>query len=224
MNEELKDIFFYSLTFRDIFNHLVVALICGLLISVLYRMTYRGLSYSTTFVNTLILLTMITAVVIMVIGNNLATAFGLVGAMSIIRFRTAVKDSQDIMFIFFSLAIGLACGVGLFSVAILGTLGIGSVFYIIVRANLSAPRKRDFLLQLLIKGSENDTVEVGKVISRFCRSHKVINIKAIGEDNHDMLEVSYYIRFKNEEKSQNMMREIKQLEGVQHANLFFDEE
>ncbi|HEX8546828.1 MAG TPA: DUF4956 domain-containing protein, partial [Cytophagaceae bacterium] len=105
MNEELKDIFFYSLTFRDIFKHLMVALLCGILISLLYRWTYKGLSYSGNFVNTIILLTMITSVVIMVIGNNLATAFGLVGAMSIIRFRTAIKDSQDIMFIFFSLSI-----------------------------------------------------------------------------------------------------------------------
>src|SRR5690554_6897594 len=131
MNEELQDIFFYSLTFRDIFRHLMVALVCGILISLLYRWTYRGLSYSSTFVNTIILLTMIMSVVIMVIGNNLATAFGLVGAMSIIRFRTAIKDTQDIMFIFFALAIGLACGVGLFSVAIVGTLVIGVIFYVV---------------------------------------------------------------------------------------------
>src|SRR6478752_4319478 len=92
---------------------LVTAFACGLFLSWLYRRTYRGSSYSITFDRALVTLTVITAIVIMVIGNNLARAFGLVGAMSIIRFRTAVKDAQDLVFIFFSLAVGLASGVGL---------------------------------------------------------------------------------------------------------------
>src|SRR6478736_3572303 len=100
MNEELQDIFFYALTIKDVIGRLLVALFCGVMISLFYRITYKGYSYSSTFVNSIILLTMITTIVIMVIGNNLAAAFGLVGAMSIIRFRTAVKDTQDIMFIF----------------------------------------------------------------------------------------------------------------------------
>jgi hypothetical protein len=92
MNEELKDLFYYSLTFRDVMQHMAVSLMCAILIALLYRITFKGLSYSSNFVNSIIMLTLVMTVVIMVIGNNLATAFGLVGAMSIIRFRTAVKD------------------------------------------------------------------------------------------------------------------------------------
>jgi len=118
---------------------LAIALLCGFLISLLYRWTYRGPAYSTTFVSSLASLSMITALVIMVIGNNLARAFGLVGALSIIRFRTAVKDTQDIVFIFFALAVGMAAGVGLHLSAIAGTLFIGlSIF---VKA-LQTPRAR----------------------------------------------------------------------------------
>ena len=79
-----------TIFFFDVLINLVAALVMGFAIAFLYRKTYRGYSYSSSFVQTLILITMITAIVIMVIGNNLARAFGLVGAMSIIRFRTGV--------------------------------------------------------------------------------------------------------------------------------------
>lgn len=223
MIEELRDITFF-LTIKDVFGRLLIALICGLMISVFYRLSYRGLSYSSTFVNALILLTMITSVVIMVIGNNLAAAFGLVGAMSIIRFRTAVKDTQDIMFIFFALAIGLACGVDFTSVAVAGTLFIGTVFLVIVRVNLSAPRRRDFLLQLMISGEQTDNTELDEILGKYCGRFKVVNVKAVGEEANNMLEVSYYIKLKREDNSQVFIKEVKSVKGVKYANLFFDEE
>jgi uncharacterized membrane protein YhiD involved in acid resistance len=224
MNEQLNDIFYYSLTIRDILSHLLVALICGVAISILYRITYRGLSFSTNFTNTIIMLTMVTSTVIMVIGDNLATAFGLVGAMSIIRFRTAVKDTQDIMFIFFALSIGLACGVGLFSVAIVGTIIISLVFLLIVNVNIAAPRKRDFLLQLMVNASENNPPAMQQILEKYCKTSKLVNIKAIGEEDNDVLEISYYVKLKSEEKSQDLIKEVKLSAGIRHANLFFDEE
>ena len=96
----------FPITATDIVLNIAVALMCGLAIAWLYRNTYRGPGYSIAFVNSIVYLTMITAVVILAIGSNLARAFGLVGAMSIIRFRTAVKETQDIVYIFFSLAVG----------------------------------------------------------------------------------------------------------------------
>lgn len=224
MNEELQDIFFYALTIKDVIGRLLIALFCGVIISLFYRFTYRGYSYSSSFVNSIILLTMITTIVIMVIGNNLAAAFGLVGAMSIIRFRTAIKDTMDIMFIFFSLAVGLACGVDFVSVAIIGTIMIGTIYYLIVKFNMSAPRKRDFLLQLITVGSESDSKQLNTVIEKYSRKHKVVNVKGLGEEDSDMLEISYYIKLKHENSGQNFIREIKSLEDVKHANLFFDEE
>src|SRR5882672_2363406 len=111
--------------------NLMIALGCGIVIALVYRFTYRGASYSATFVNALVLLALITSVVILVIGNNLARAFGLVGAMSIIRFRTAVRDVQDIVFIFFSLTVGMAAGVGLNSVAIGGTIFVSVIIILL---------------------------------------------------------------------------------------------
>ncbi|MDZ7346073.1 MAG: DUF4956 domain-containing protein, partial [candidate division KSB1 bacterium] len=85
-----------TFSFFDVLINLVIAFVLGMLIATVYRLTFKGYAYSASLVNTLILITMVTTMVIMVIGNNLARAFGLVGAMSIIRFRTAVKDTRDI--------------------------------------------------------------------------------------------------------------------------------
>jgi uncharacterized membrane protein YhiD involved in acid resistance len=125
-----------------------------------YRHVYKGPSYSVTFVNALVVLSMITSVVILVIGNNLARAFGLVGAMSIIRFRTAVRDVQDIVFIFFSLSAGMAAGVGLYSVAIAGTLLISLVIVLLSTFNFGQTRKREFLLQVSYYTSDENEVTI----------------------------------------------------------------
>lgn len=223
MIEELRDIAFY-ITIKDVLGRLLIALLCGIIISCIYKITYKGRVISTTFANSIILLTMITAVVIMVIGNNLAAAFGLAGAMSIIRFRTAVKDTQDIMFIFFALSIGLACGVNLISVAVVGTLIIGAVIILVVKLNSSEKKEKYFFLQLVYTGSESNSKSLDPVIDKFCTRHKVINIKSGGDESNKVLEVSYYIKFRNEDNSQKFISEVKNLKGITSANLISEED
>lgn len=158
MLNDFQSINVFTLTTGDIFVNILVAFLCGLFISFLYKVTYRGPGFSISFVNSIILLSMITAVVIMVIGNNLARAFGLVGAMSIIRFRTAVKETQDIVFIFFGLAIGMAAGVGYHKMAIIGTLIIGLIIFIFSKSKISGVKQEEYLLQFMFTGTNGDKV------------------------------------------------------------------
>jgi hypothetical protein len=144
MFEEFQNFDLFPVTVFTVIGNLIVSFICGIVISLVYRFVYKGPSYSVTFVNSLVFLSMITSVVILVIGNNLATAFGLVGAMSIIRFRTAVRDVQDIVFIFFSLVVGMAAGVGLYSVAIAGTLFISLAIILLSVTNFGQAKKGSF--------------------------------------------------------------------------------
>src|SRR3990172_4384220 len=130
-----------SLEPGQVVANLLVALACGFIISLSYRTTSGGANYSPAFVRANVVLSMITALVIMVIGNNLARAFGLVGAMSIIRFRTAVKDIQDIIYIFFALAAGMAAGVGLKAIALFGTLFISGIMVLLYRFRYSQTLK-----------------------------------------------------------------------------------
>lgn len=223
MLQEFENIINYSITIGDVITNLLIAFICGFLISIFYRMTYKGPGVQQSFLNSLVVLTMITTVVIMVIGNNLARAFGLVGAMSIIRFRTPLKETIDIIYIFFSLAIGMAAGVGLPYIALISTIFIGSILWILTKTNVVAPPKRGFLLQFTYY-SDLGTEEVPylDVINQYCHSSKLLNVKSIGSDNN--LELSYYVKIKNTKMNSQFVKAIKIIEGINHVNLYFDEE
>ncbi|MCX7683024.1 MAG: DUF4956 domain-containing protein [Anaerolineae bacterium] len=198
-----------------------VAALCALGISLLYRRVYRGPGYAVTFVNALVYLAMITAIVIMVIGNNLARAFGLVGALSIIRFRTAVKDVQDIVFIFFALAIGMAAGVGLYLIAIAGTILVSAVIFILSQAN-HAYQRREFVLQFVFSAVEEGEAAYLPILVKYCRRHTLINMKSFGDG--ETLELSYYVDLKDKDRSEEFVRALGRVPSVRHVNLFFDEE
>ncbi len=222
MFEDINSIFQVTISFEDLIKNLLVAFICGIIISFFYRKSYSGPGYLSSFVSSLIILSMITAIVIMVIGNNLARAFGLVGAMSIIRFRTAVKDTQDIIYIFFALAIGMAAGVGLHGLAFSGSIFIGMISLVLAKTDFISPSKQDFLLQFTVSSLEEGNGEYKKIIKKYCKRESLINMKTIGHG--DVMEFSYHVGFKHKEISTNLIKELKQLEGVNHVNLFFDEE
>lgn len=174
---EFQYIELFPVTALEIIYSLSISFICGVLISIVYRVTYKGPNYSRTFVSSLIVLTIITSLVLLVIGNNLATAFGLVGAMSIIRFRTAVRDVQDIVFIFFSLGIGMASGVGLYLVAVIGTIFICLVLLLLSNTNVFQTADVNYLIHITYKPNEiND--EVKKLLKSSTSSLKVVNVRS----------------------------------------------
>jgi uncharacterized membrane protein YhiD involved in acid resistance len=222
MFDGIENLNLFPTSASEIVVNILVALLCGLSIAWLYRRTQRGPGYSVNFANSIVLLAMITALVIMVIGNNLARAFGLVGAMSIIRFRTAVKDTRDIIFIFFGLSVGMAAGVGYYKVAVLGTLIIGVVLFTLARLHVAASRQKEYLLQFNYTTNGDSPPPYVSVMDRYCRRHKVINVKSAAQP--DVLEVAYYVRMKRDDKSSEFVRELQKTKDVRDINLFFDEE
>lgn len=222
MENELQNIFIFNLSTETAIANLLVALACGVIISLFYRATYRGVSFSSAHVLSIVMLCMVTALVIMVIGNNLARAFGLVGAMSIIRFRTSVKHTQDIMYIFFALAAGLACGAGMYSIGLIGTLVIGFAMLVASEIYTENPRKKEYLLQLLFAGEQGEEQPLNKTMEAYCKKNKLVNVKTVNEDD-ELLELSYYVVLKKEQSAQKLASELKKTIGVKKVNLFFDE-
>ncbi|MGE5313349.1 MAG: DUF4956 domain-containing protein [Acidobacteriota bacterium] len=216
----LQGIDIFSPALPEIIIGLVLCLCCSYLITVVYRYTYRGAGYSNGFITSIIALSLITSLVIMVIGNNLARAFGLVGALSIIRFRTAVKDTIDIVYIFFALAIGMAAGVGYFKLAVVGTGFISLVLIGAAKQNLSIFRGEQFLLQLQVTGG--DVAGVKALMMEYCSSFELINVKSGG--NGAAEEFSYYVNLKRKKEYLEFVRDLKAAQGVQAINLFRDEE
>jgi hypothetical protein len=216
----LQDILTFSITTGELLRNLSVALVCGLLVAVFYVSVTGRYSRSREFVNSLVALVMLTAIVIMVIGNNLARAFGLVGAMSIIRFRTAVKDVRDIVFIFFSLTIGMAAGVGLTRVALIGTLFVGLVMLALSRLPRSASTRREYVLQFAWKSPGDETPAYLAVLAQFLAQYHVVSAQSSGED---VVDIAYYIRLKRGVSTDQILKALRAVDGMGSINLLYDD-
>ena len=221
MLDQFSQSFFYTLTVEKVLINMITAMVGGFIISIAYRYSSKGLSYSPTFVRALILLSIITALVIMTIGNNLARAFGLVGAMTVIRFRTAVKDIQDIVFIIFSLAIGMAAGVNLKFIVIVSSVFISAVAIILNKSAYAIPNKRQFLIQFL-STLQSDTPEYLGLFKKYCRKFNLIDMQSLDED--DNFEISYNIVLRKKEDIHAFIKELNKQSGVSRVRFYFDDE
>ena len=130
---------------------LSISFIHGLIISKIYLKTYSGFSFDKTFSFTLILLTVIVSLVMMVISTNIALSLGLLGSLSIIRFRTVVKDTKDTAYIFWALAVGMASGTGSYFLALAGTAMISVIALILHQTNFGSFIKSEFILQFVLQ-------------------------------------------------------------------------
>ncbi len=143
------------LTVSYILVTLVCALLCGIVIYLVYRIFYRGAVYSENFAVLIVMITVITAFIVLVIGSNLVLSLGMVGALSIVRFRSAVKDPLDVGFLFWGIASGITSGAGLYPFALIATLGIALVYIIFT---LIARGKRTYVLVLRYESSAEENI------------------------------------------------------------------
>lgn len=222
MLQDFQNVFTFQLTLGQGLFNICIALIAGMLISLFYRWGYRGPHYSGTFVISLVALALVTSVVIMIIGNNLARAFGLVGAMSIIRFRAAIKDTQDIVYIFFALVAGMAAGVGMHSLAIASTLLIGLILSLMSRSNFGGQHKKEFLLQFIANGYDDNNPSYLPAFKKYCKRHKLVNVRALGNEHE--VEMAFYVILKDQNNSQQFVRELNRSDNINQIQLYFNEE
>lgn len=124
-----------SVSFLDMAIALALAFGLGMFIFLVYKKTYQGVMYSSSFGTTLVALTMITTVVILAVTSNVVLSLGMVGALSIVRFRTAIKEPLDIAFLFWSIAVGIVLAAGLIPLAVVGSVIIGVILLVFVNKN-----------------------------------------------------------------------------------------
>lgn len=222
MYQDFQNINLFPTAVEDVITNLFFSLICGLILSIVYRIVYKGPSYSVTFVNSLVMLTLISSIVVLVIGNNVARAFGLVGALSIIRFRTAIRDTMDLVFVFLSLAVGMAAGVGLSFVAIIGTMATSLIILLLTFTHFSQPRRRHHLLQISYDGARHDDSGFTRVLSRYCRNVKLVNLKNISTTGD--LEAYYQVTLKDMKKSGELVTSLSGMPSIRYVNVYFDED
>lgn len=202
----------------EIIVNLIFAFILGIVVSVVYKKTHKGLSYSQSFMVTNIFVCVIVCMVIMIIGNSLARAFALVGALSIIRFRTVVKDTKDTAYIFWSLAAGMACGTGSYFLALAGTIIISGIAFILFFTNFGSIIKSEFILQFrTVAGDNKVTSEYNKIISNYAKSSTLLHSEASGDGK--TIKISFDIVMKEDMQQDELISKISNISGLSEVVL-----
>ena len=159
------------LSLEQIAANIFVSGILGFLIFISYMISHRGTIYSKKFNVSLVVLTVLTSMVMTVIGNNVALSLGMVGALSIVRFRTAIKDSRDTVYIFWTIIVGICCGVGDFVVA-----GIGSALVFLLLLLFGAIKNNNRML-VIIRGERTKEAQIQAVMFQFFGAKAVLRVK-----------------------------------------------
>lgn len=195
-----------GLTIEDFILSMLAAFICGMIVFVVYRKFYRGVVYNNNFNILLVMTSLITCFMVIVISSNVVLSLGMVGALSIVRYRTAVKDPLDVGFLFWTVAVGVTSGAGLYMISLLGTVFIAFIFIILVKCRV---RKRQYLL--VIKYLEEASEEVEKVIKS---RKKVLKNKTVVKD---YTELTYEMNI--DERDTSFVNALSEIEGVKNAVL-----
>ena len=170
-----------TLTTQDVLIRIGMSILFGLLIFVSYRLTHEGSIYSAKFNITLLTLTILTTMVMTVIGNNVALSLGMVGALSIVRFRTSIKDSRDTTYIFWTIIIGICCGVGDFMVASIGSAGVFLVLLALGRV------KNENRMLLVVRGNFEKEDDIRKTVFEYFTKPPVMKAENTSGDSVELI-------------------------------------
>ena len=193
---------------------LLCAAILGLFIATTYHFTKEGISHSQSFVKNLVMLTVVTCTVMLIIGDNIARAFSLVGALSIIRFRTPLKDPLDIGFVFYALVIGMAIGTKSYEIGFIASIVISALFVSVHKLKFGANQQIDYLVKL-VKTRELGESDLNKVMQKYLSDATLVNM--IKPSNSEEMEITYMVLFKKNkpENREEFIKEMEQLKGMQ---------
>ena len=203
-------------SYIEMVTNMVAAFVIGVLLSIVYRTTHKGLSYSQSFTQTIVFVTVIVAIVMMVIGGSLARAFALVGALSIIRFRTVLKDTKDMSYIFGALALGMAVGTSNYFLAGAGTVAVSAVAFVLHRTNFGAVYKSEFILRFRFLRTGENSVYLD-VINRVCKRSDILHMEPSGDN--ESVSLTYDIALKDDVTADDLTDSLGQLENVEEIVL-----
>jgi uncharacterized membrane protein YhiD involved in acid resistance len=203
-----------TLSVEQIILNIVVALVMGGLIYLSYLYTHAGTIYSTKFNISLVMLTIVTAIVMTVIQNNIALSLGTIGALSIVRFRTAIKDPRDTIYIFWAISMGLCCGISCYTIAIIGAIVIFIFLLLFGRI------KNNDRLLIVVKGDRKQEAEIESVIFTYFNSTATLRVKNTSEGKCEFI---YEISRKNYNKSQTNEKSITdtlyKIKNIDYVNI-----
>jgi hypothetical protein len=193
----------------------LLAFVLGQVVAWTYSRTHTGLSYSRSFTQSLVIMTLVVTLVMFVIGDSIVTAFGLLGALALIRFRNVLKDTRDTVFVFISLVVGMAVGTQRFLLAITGTAVLLLVVFFLDLTAFGTLGRFDGYLT--VRGSRRTNGDLERLLRRFCREIKHVSSRHSGGTSGE--EIVYEIGLRDRSKGDALLDELRRIEGIDHASL-----
>lgn len=203
-----------TLTTEDIVIRILASAVLGAVVYISYCYTHAGTTYSKKFNVSLLTLTILTGAVMTVIGNNVALSLGMVGALSIVRFRTAIKDTRDTTYIFWAIIIGICCGVGDYKVA-----GVGSAVVFLVLLFLGRVRNENRML-LIIRATNAKELDLEGVISRYYNNKALLKVKNTTPETVELIyELTRKVYMESYKNESDITEHLYALGNVDYVNI-----
>lgn len=203
-----------SLSTQDIVIRLLMSVVIGIFIMISYKTSHIGTLYSKKFNVSLFILTILTTMVMTVIGNNVALSLGMVGALSIVRFRTAIKDSRDTMYIFWTIIVGICCGVGDYTVASIGTAVV--FFALLIVGGI----KNDNRMLLIIRSNRINELRIESIVYNYYNKKAILRVKNTTPETIELIyELSKKVERKSSTKEKSISDKLYELSGIEYVNL-----
>jgi uncharacterized membrane protein YhiD involved in acid resistance len=208
-----------SLSFEEIFLNILMSILTGVIMSILYKKTHTGVSYSQSFVHVIVITTVLMTLVVMIIGGSLTRAFALVGALSIVRYRTVLKETKDLSFIFSALVFGMACGTGNYLINFFGLFTIVCLVYVLFKFNFAAYVDNDFILNFRINNNQATSSKYMELFKNSCENYQLINMEP--SDNNKTIRQTFSISLKKNVMSNAFISDLNALKGISEV-IFID--
>lgn len=216
MREQIFNLFTSSkdLTLTQIILNIAVAAVIGFFIFLSYAISHRGTIYSKKFNASLVIMTVLTATVMTVIGNNIALSLGMVGALSIVRFRTAVKDSRDTVYIFWTIIIGICCGVGDYVVASIGSAVTFAAILIL------GCIKNDNRMLVIIRGARSKQPSIKAKMFHIFNTKAIMRVENTTDNYVELIyEITQKTLQKAEKDTPDIAASIYALDNIEYVNI-----
>ncbi len=199
----------------------LLAFILSTLIAITYEKTYRALSYSRNYVQTLILISIVAATIMQAVGDSLARGLGIMAAMAVIRFRTNFKDSRDIVFIFASLAVGVSCGVNGYSIAIVGAIAFIIAAFILYASPFGESSFFDGMLRFNLANEPDNKIVLEDTMREFCKTFALITLRDMSQGNR--LDYAYQVKLKKNIRHDDFIEALNKTPSIKGVHFMMQE-
>ncbi|MER6490173.1 DUF4956 domain-containing protein [Streptomyces griseorubiginosus] len=216
MNFDLQEL---SGTFSvtDVVAAMALSFILSTMIGYVYRYTHRNVSYSQSYVQTLVIVGMIVALIMLVVGSNLARAFSLVGALSVVRFRNAVKETRDVGFIFLAMAVGMAAGARFYTLAAVAAVVISVVIVVMYKFDWFALNVQRQVVKVQVPAGEDYSANIRDVLIRYTTEFELVSTETIR--GGALTEVFYTARMKKGTEPSDLVTALQERTSGQRVTV-----